>query len=336
MKYYLKRTAQAMFSVFAVMTLSFVLIRYLPGGPMDYLRSQLMRQQSGNVDMERVNTLVEAYTNVNPEEPLWIQYVNYMGSLLQGDLGVSVWHNEPVADILLSALPWTIFYMSIATFLTFVIGVALGALMAYWEGSGFDVSSTLVSLLLNSTPYYIAALLLIYAFGYQLDLFPTRGRVNYDLTPGFTAAYIGSVLHHSILPIASMVLTGFGGTALAMRGNSIQVLGEDYLRVARLRGLSEQRIALRYVGRNAILPMYTGLMIAIGSMFGGSVILEEIFTYPGIGYYLFAAINQSDYTLMMGAFLIITVGVVIGIYIADLTYGLIDPRVDGGESGEAY
>jgi peptide/nickel transport system permease protein len=336
MQYYLKRTAQALFTVFAVMTLSFVLIRYLPGGPIDYLETQL-RQQRDNVDQAQINQLVEAYTNVNPDEPLWRQYTEYMLGLLQGDLGESVWLNQPVADVLFPALPWTVFYMSVATFLMFVIGIALGAVMAYWEGSNFDVGSTVVSLLLNSTPNYIAALLLVYFLGYGFELFPTRGRVNYDLAPGFTAEYIWSIVHHGALPIISIVITGFGGVALAMRGNSIQVLGEDYMRVARLRGLSEQRIALRYVARNAILPMYTGLMIAFGFIFGGSIIIEEIFAYPGVGYYMFQAIERGDYPVMMGAFLIITLGVVIGVFIADLTYGKIDPRAEsGGGDRETY
>ncbi|NGM70563.1 ABC transporter permease [Natronolimnobius sp. AArcel1] len=337
MHYYAKRTIQALFTVFAVMTLSFVLIRYLPGGPVDHLRTQLRQEQSGDIDQEQINNLVEAYTNVNPEEPLWQQYVEYMVSLLQADLGESMWLSQPVADVLFPALPWTVFYMSVATFLMFLIGVALGSVMAYWEGSRFDVGSTVISLLLNSTPNYIAALLLVYFLGYGFELFPTRGRVNYDIAAGFSPEYLGSVLHHGALPIISIVITGFGGVALSMRGNSIQVLGEDYMRVARLRGLSERRIALRYVARNAILPMYTGLMIAFGFVFGGSIIIEEIFAYPGVGYYMFQAIERGDYPVMMGAFLIITLGVVIAVFIADLTYGKIDPRAEsGGEDSETY
>src|SRR5699024_8171781 len=124
--------------------------------------------------------------------------------------------------------------------------------------------------------------------------------------------------------------------ALSMRGNSIQILGNDYLRVARLRGLSERRIALRYVGRNALLPMYTSIMIAIGSILGGSTILDQIFAYPGIGYYVYQSIGPRDYPLMMGGFLIITIGILIGVYIADLTYGLVDPQASTGGSRESF
>jgi peptide/nickel transport system permease protein len=334
MNYIAKRTAQAVFTVFAVMSLTFGLIRILPGGPTDFLRARLIRQ--GGLSRAQINQRIGALTNVNPDKPLFFQYVDYMTSILQGDFGTSTWYGDPVSGILLDAIPWTVFLMASSLSLMFVIGVTLGAFMAYREGSKFDVSSTVVSLVLNSTPYYVVALLFIAFLGYRWQLFPTGGRYASELSPGFSVAFIASVLYHGALPITSLAITGFGGWALNMRGNSIRVLGEDYLRVARLRGLSESRIALRYVARNAILPMYTGLLIAIGGVFGGSIILEQIFSYPGVGYYLIRAIGQRDYPVMMGGFLIITIAVVIGIYIADLTYGWVDPRAERGGSRESY
>jgi len=329
--YYAERIGQAILTVFAVVTLTFGMIRLMPGGPVDYIRAQMIQEAGGSVDYERINRQVELYTNVAPDEPLLNQYVDYVGSLLHGDLGQSVQQNEPVAEILGSALPWTVYIMSVSLVLTFGIGITLGAAMAYAEGSRFDSVSSLLSILLNSIPYYIAAIVLIYFLGSQWAVLPTQGRVKAGLESGTLAWYL-SVVKHSIMPIASYVVTAFGVQALAMRGNSIRVIGEDYLRVARLRGLSRRVIALRYIGRNAVLPMYTTMMISIGFMFGGAVILEEIFTYPGIGYYMFQAINTRDYPLMMGAFLIITLAVVVGVLFADLTYGKIDPRAErGGE-----
>lgn len=334
MHYYTERTAQALFTVLSVATLSFVLVRLMPGGPVDFVRAQLM-QQGGQVDPEQVNAMVEIYTNVHPDEPLYIQYIDYMGSLLVGDLGVSMWYDEPVAAILADALPWTIFVMSVSLALTFGIGIGLGAIMAYAEGSRFDSVTTIISIFLNSIPYYVFAILVVYLLGYQWGIFPTGGRVGSGHEPG-SLSFFTSALHHAILPIASFVITGFGIQALAMRGNSIRVLGEDYLRVARLRGLPDHQIALRYVGRNAILPMYTGLMISIGFMFGGTVILEEIFNYHGLGYYMFQAIETRDHTLMMGAFLVITIAVVVSVFVADLTYGKLDPRAGTGGDNEQY
>ena len=336
MNYYVARTAQAIFTVFAVVTFSFGLIRLMPGGPMDYVRAQL-QQEVGTVDEAQINAMVEVYTNVNPDAPLYEQYLTYMANIVQGDLGVSVWFNEPVAEILATALPWTVFVMSISLAFTFAIGISLGAAMAYAEGTRFDSVATLFSIFLNSIPYYVAAIVLVYFLGYEWGLFPIGSRISSDVTPGMNVAFVASAFYHAALPITSFVITAFGIQALAMRGNSIRVLGEDYLRVARLRGLPPHDIALRYIGRNAILPMYTSLMISIGFMFGGSVILEEIFAYPGVGYYMFRGIEARDYPLMMGAFILITVAVVIGIYLADLTYGRLDPRASsGGGNREAY
>jgi peptide/nickel transport system permease protein len=331
----IKRTGQAVLTIFVVVTLTFGLIRLLPGGPLDYLRAQLQQQSTGGVDTARLNQLVESYTNVRPDEPLLVQYVDYMSSVLTGDFGQSIWYtNQEVSAIIAGALPWTLLIMSISILLMFTLGILLGAVMAYREGSRFDLSVSGFSIVLNSIPFYVAGLVLLYLFAYQLQLFPTRGQVTSGTTAGFNWSFIAGVLHHAALPILSLVITEFGGWALAMRGNSIQILGEEYLRVARLRGLSERRIAVRYVGRNAILPMYTNLLIAIGFMFGGSVILERIFVYPGIGYYLFQSINARDYPLMMGTFIVITVTVVVGVLVADLTYGLIDPRTEG--SNESF
>ncbi|WP_436932175.1 ABC transporter permease [Halosimplex halobium] len=336
MSYVLKRIGQSVLTVFVVVSASFGLIRLLPGGPLDYLRAQMIQQGGSSMTMSEINRRIAAQTNIAVNEPIYVQYVDYMASILTGDFGRSIWYEEPVASIIGPAIPWTVFLTASALFLAFTVGVSLGAVMAYKEGSKFDVGSTGVGLVLNSTPGYVVALLFVAYLGYRFEFFPTGGRYNSALDPGFHPEFLLSVLYHGALPIGSMAIVGFGGWALSMRGNSIRVLGEDYLRVARLRGLSTRRIALRYVARNAILPMYTGLMIAIGTVFGGAVIIENIFAYPGVGFYLIQAINARDYPLMMGGFILITVAMVIGITIADLTYGILDPRAKGGASRESY
>jgi peptide/nickel transport system permease protein len=335
MSYILKRLGQSVFTVFVVVSASFGLVRLLPGGPLDYLRAQMI-QQGGSMSMAEINQRIAAQTNIAVNEPIHVQYVEYMTALLSGDFGRSIWYEEPVTSVIGPAIPWTVFLTASALFLAFVVGVSLGAFMAYREGSRFDVGSTAAGLFLNSTPSYVVALLFVSFLGYRWNLFPTGGRYASELPPGFNTSFLASVLYHGALPILSMALVGFGGWALSMRGNAIRVLGEDYLRVARLRGLPQRRIAFRYVARNAILPMYTGLMIAIGTVFGGAVIIENIFAYPGVGFYLIQAINARDYPLMMGGFILITVAMVVGITIADLTYGRIDPRAKGGATRESY
>lgn len=319
--------------ILAVITIAFALIRFMPGGPMDFIRARLLREQ-GTANEERINQLVQVYINVDPNTPLWQQYIDYLVSIFQGDLGRSFYYSEPVDAILGDALPWTILVMSISLLITFTIGVTLGAILAYAEGSRFDVSMSSSIVLLNGVPYYIAGLVFLYVLAYQWGLFPTGGRFNPRTTPGLNLPYLIGVMMHAALPILSIIITEFGGWALSMRGNSIQVLGEEYVRVAQLRGLSDRRISLWYVGRNAILPMYTGLLISIGFLFGGSVILERIFSYPGVGYYMVQAINARDYSLMMGGFLVITAAVIAGLLIADLTYGFLDPRIQEGDTHE--
>jgi len=338
-RWYVVRTGQALFTIYMVITLTFVMIRYMPGGPLDYLRTQLIQAQGGSVDqqeMQRINSIVEARTNVQPDLPVWEQYLNYMANLLQGDLGESTWFNgDEVAVIVGEALPWTIFLMSVGLLLTFAIGIVLGAALAYMEGSRWDLGMTTASMFLNSVPYYVAAILLVYVLGYQLSLFPTRGRLPEGVSPELSITFLRGLIYHAALPVFSLVITGFGGRAMGMRGNSVRVMGEDYVRVAELRGLKPSWISLSYVARNAILPMYTNMLISIGFMFGGAVILEEIFGYYGVGYYMIRAINARDYPLMMGCFLVITIAVVIAIFIGDLTYGKLDPRA-GGEADESY
>jgi peptide/nickel transport system permease protein len=334
MRWFIRRVGQAIITLVSVVSISFALVRLLPGGPLDFIRGQLLSKYGtgSGAQKERVNRLVEVYTNIRPDEPIWDQYINYLVSVFQGDLGKSMLYTTPVSEILASALPWTLFIMSLSLLLTFGIGIALGAFLAYREGGTFDVFTSSTVVWLNGVPYYVAALLFLYLFGYRWGWFPVSGRVG-DMEPGFNAAFITSALYHATLPVISVVITEFGGWALSMRGNAIQTLGEDYLRVARLRGLPDGRIAMRYVARNSILPMYTGLLIAIGFLFGGSVILEQVFAYPGVGFFMVRGINARDYPLMMGGFLVITMAVVIGIFIADLTYGFIDPRIrtQGGE-----
>ena len=332
MRYYAERTLQALVTVLIVVTVTFVMIRLIPGGPMDFMRAQLIQQAQGGdgaTDMARINELVESYTNVQPDKPMWQQYIDYVVSLAQLDLGQSVWYDRSVSSILGPAIPWTVFVLGISLLVNFTLGIGLGALMAYFEGSRFDVGSTLFAILSTSVPYYVVAILLVYVFGYQLGWFPTGGRFASDVQIGLTFEFISSALYHAVLPVLSLV-TGFAGLAISMRANSISVLGEDYIRVARLRGIQTRNIALRHVVRNAILPIWTQLLISIGFLFGGSIILEQIFKYHGVGYFMYQAIQSRDYPLMMGGFLVITVAVVVSVFVADVTYGKIDPRVTTG------
>jgi len=327
----IRRLGQTVFTVWAVTTLSFVLVRLMPGNPMGAMVRRLERQ---GVNPVRARELVSLRLNVDPNQPIPIAYMNYMVDMVQGNLGVSTYYSDPVSVILAEALPWTLFVLSWATFISFFVGIAVGALMAYWEGGKLDVGLTSWAILMGSIPFYVLAILMLIFLSYRFGWFPTGGKQPTGVTAGFNWAYISGIIHHAALPVGSMLVAS-GVASLGMRGNSIRVLGSDYLRVARLRGLSDATISTQYVARNAVLPMYTEFLISIGQMFGGSIVLEQVFQYRGVGWYMLSALNQRDYPLLMGGFVLITLAVVIALLIADLTYSLVDPRVQEG-GNDAY
>jgi len=328
MRYYVRRIGRSLITLFSVITITFIIIKYMPGGPMSYLRSQLI--SSGQADM--IGQLTELYMSFNPTEPLWVQYIDYMLAVLTGDLGTSIYTEQEVSYHLARTLPWTIFYGSISLVVTYVISVLLGGIMAYSEGSRFDMGGTGILILSNSVPYYLVGMILLSFLGFQYGLFPTRGKIGGDVAIGLNPEFMLSALHHSTLLIVSFVVTTTGGITLAARGNSISILGSDYLRVGRLRGVHSSRLATRYVARNALLPLYTQFMISMGFVFGGSTVLETVFRYPGAGKLIIDAMRRRDVPLMMGIFVILSIAVVVGVLIADLTYGILDPRTEEGES----
>jgi ABC-type dipeptide/oligopeptide/nickel transport system permease component len=324
-RYLMTRLFQSVITIWAAITVTFGLIKAMPGGPVAYFRAQLANR---GLDPSKAEAKVQSYLSYDPDAPLWRQYIDYAGGVAQGEFGNSILYSESVPELLLGALPWTVLVLGTAMLITTVLAVVIGALMAYWEGGRFDSVSTVVTMVFDSVPFYITALVLLLFFGYAIPLFPTQGTHSPDVEVGFSLVFIGSVAYHLALPVTASVIGSVGGTALSMRGNSISVLGSDFIRVGRLRGLSQRRLALNYVAHNAFLPMYTGLLISLGFLVGGSVILEQIFAYKGVGFYLFQAISARDFALLMGGFLLITTTFTIGVFLADVTYGLIDPRVD--------
>jgi peptide/nickel transport system permease protein len=331
MSWILKRSGRAFLAIFAVISISFGLLRLLPGGPVSYLRAQLAQNPNLADDPEKLNNLLETYVSMNPDDPLLQQYISYMTSAFTGDFGQSLVHQRPVGNIYIEALPWTIFVMSQSLILFWLIGVVVGASLAYIEGSKLDIFGSTLATLVQSVPYYVVAILLIYILSFQLGVFPTGGKVSPDVS-GLNFEFLLSVYYHAALPMASLVLTGWGGVAIGMRGNSISELGSDYVRVGKLRGLKSRRLSITYVMHNAILPIYTNLLIAVGFVMGGSIVLETIFQYPGAGYYMYTGINARDYPLVMGGLIIITIAVQVGLFTADVTYSKLDPRISSGES----
>ena len=340
--YYVKRVAHAFMVLLTTLTVSFALFRMLPFGPYEIMKLQIQNQmaQSGETmdaqTRERINARIEAFTNIDPDQTMVEAYFDYLFNIIvYQDFGKSITHNEAVWPLMLERMQWTLFYGTYGFALGVSTALILGAVMAYNEGSRFDQVLTYFTVTNETIPGYIAAIILLIVFGLQLGWLPTGAREAPGTVPGLNIPYmIGIVQHATLISMAGFV-AGFGG-GLDYRGNCIRELGKDYIRVAHLRGLSDTRIAIRYVGRNSLLPIYTGLLLGIAGLLGGSVILEWIFNYPAMGDLLLKSLFSRDYPLLMGSLVLFTGVTLTGLLVADLTYGIIDPRVQGGAERESF
>lgn len=323
--YLIRRVLAAVFTIFVVVSLSFFMVRLMPGNAMDVLRNQLMRQ--GGLTTQQIDQQVNALYGLAPTDPTWMQYLQYLSNAAHGNLGMSLTNRQPVMHIIASALPWTIFAVGVALLISFLIGVALGTVMAAFPASRFTKILTLGVSFISAVPNYLVALVLLYFLANTHQIFPLGGAYSVDVHPGWSLSFIGSAIEHAVLPVGAYVIVGFGAWALQMKGSAISVMGSEYVRAAEARGLSSRRITQSYIGRNSILPQVTLLALSLGFMFGGSVFIEQLFNYPGVGYYLVTAVGNRDYSLMMGCFVVITVAVVVSNLLVDLIYPLVDPRI---------
>ncbi|WP_435102959.1 ABC transporter permease [Halarchaeum sp. P4] len=338
--YYVRRILRATATFLLGMFVVFALYRLMPGGPLDAMMTQMvqqMRQEQGHVDMARIAHRAKVLTGIDPSKPIPLAYYGYLKDIIiHQDFGQSIAYSDPVFKILFKAMPWSIFISVYGLFLGYTSNILIGALMAYRQGTRTDSSLTVFVLVMNSVPYFVVAIVLLSLVGFQWHLLPTGGRYPSQATPGFNLEFMIGMVRHSILPIGSSFIVGFAGGSLQMRGNAISIMGSDYLRLANIRGLSTNRILTRYLTRNAILPIYTSIIIGISALFSSSVITERIFQYPGVGWYTFEALQYQDYPLLMGAFIFFALLTILGTLIADFTYGLIDPRAGTGDQRESY
>jgi peptide/nickel transport system permease protein len=334
--YWFRVIASGLVTIWAVSTFTFFLIRQMPGNPVDVRIEELMTRQG--LTYEEALRSVATIFNFDPNRPILLQYGDFIGDLLRFDLGDSITKGGvSVTSIILRYLPWTLFCVGLSLIISFSLGTLIGLAMGYWRGSWFDNLMTAFASIISGIPDYIIALLVIMVLGVQLKWFnvgSVRGGVDPNITPGFTLEYLSSIIHYALLPISIYIVSSIGNWILAMKSSTISTLGEDYIAVAKARGLSERRILTGYIGRNAMLPLVTRLAISVGFIFSGTVIIEQLFQYPGLGLNLVVAISSRDYTTMQGIFLVITSAVVLSNILADLVIGWLDPRVRMGV-GEA-
>ncbi|HRE26278.1 MAG TPA: ABC transporter permease [Anaerolineales bacterium] len=324
----LRRLAKALFSIWLVTSITFFVIRAMPGNAVDVLIQELTTQ---GVSPEDARNQAAALMNIDLDKPLPVQYLDYLGNVVRGDLGSSYKSaGLGVSDMIAQVLPWTLFSVGLALLITFVLGVALGAIMAYRRDTWIDHLLSNIAATLDAISPYLIGLLAILLFGITWKWVPImemRGAMSPGIKPAFTLEFLADIFMHVRVLLLVYVLSSIGSWMLQMKSNTVATLGEDYVTVARARGLTDGRILTAYVGRNATLPLFTRLAISVGFIVGGSVLLETLFTYRGVGFLLARSISERDYPVMQGVFLIITASVVVSNLLADYLYGWLDPRV---------
>ncbi len=334
--YVVRRLFKAIFTILFVTSLTFFVIRLLPGSPIDvYIAKQVAEY---GMSYQEAAAQATALYSIDPNEPMLSQYLRYVGELARGNLGKSLISvGTPVSSIILQYLPWTLFSVGIGLLIAFVLGISMGMIMAYRRESVLDHILSAFGSFFHSVPNYLVATMIVVLFGVRLGWLPItrmRGSFSPGVTPELSWAFISDALFHAALPIVTYVLTTIGSWMLLMKSSTLAALDEDYVTAARARGLKDGRITTAYVGRNAVLPLFTQLAVAIGFVVGGSLLVERVFQYQGIGLILGNVINQRDYPVMQGIFLVVTFSVIISNLAADLLYSRLDPRIRVGAANE--
>ncbi|GAA2499510.1 ABC transporter permease [Winogradskya humida] len=321
MKYLLQRIAFYLFTAWAAITLNFFIPRMIPGDPVKSLLSRFQGQMSS----QAIDSLYVLF-GLDKNASIWEQYFDYWKQLFHGDLGLSFTaFPSPVSEVIGSALPWTLALVGITTVISFFLGTGLGVLAGWRRGSWVD-GLLPATTFLSSVPYFWLGLLAIFLLAGPNSIFPSGGGYTPGLIPAWDQYFIPSAIQHSLLPALTILISSVSGWILSMRNMMVTVAAEDYITVAHAKGLSEKRVALSYAARNALLPNVSGFALSLGFIVGGTLLVEIVFSYPGLGFLLFRAVTAKDYPLMQGIFLVITISVLVANLIADIAYLLLDPR----------
>ena len=327
-KYFGKKILWFFITLIVAVILNFVLPRLMPADPVAAITGKMAQ---GMTDASAVQEIYKRYEEeFGTNKPMVQQFFIFVKNMLHGDLGTSFsQYPRKVSDIIGSAIGWTIALQLPAILVGWILGNLLGALAAYIR-KGFDKVLLPISLFLSNVPAFGMAVCLLVLFAVKLKIAPVSGGYNFDMIPNFSWKFIKSVISHYQLPFWSIVLVSIGGQAVGMRSMSIYELNADYVKYARFLGIKDSKI-VGYVFRNAMLPQVTGLALSIGTMIGGALVAEIIFSYPGLGSTMYAAVTAADYPLISATTLIITFMVLIVTFLLDIIYGFIDPRVKAAQ-----
>ena len=321
MRFILRRLAFYAFTFWAAVTINFFLPRMMKGDPV----TAYLAKNQGKISPDAIDALRTLF-GLDTEKSLWQQYIDYWVLLLNGDLGRSFSRGlAPVTDVIAAALPWTVGLVGFATVVSFLIGSLVGSLIGWYRGSKAD-GVIPIATFMSTVPYFWAALIIIAIFSTTLGWFPASHAYDKGSRPEWSFDFVGQVLHHGALPAFTIIFASLGGWILGMRNMMVTVLDEDYITVAQAKGLTQRRVLFRYGARNAMLPQLSSFALSLGFIVTGTLVMEMVFSYPGVGQLLLTATTAKDYPLMQGLFLVITLTVLVANILADIAYAILDPR----------
>ncbi len=322
MRFILRRLGFYLIAFFVSITINFFLPRLIPGDP----ATAIIGRPGVSLTPEQL-TAVRTALGLS-DAPLLQQYVDYLGQLARLDFGISYTRfPASVVSVIGGGFGWTLLLSLSALLISFTLGHLLGIFSAWRRGTFLSKSLPPALILIGAFPAFFLAISGVYYLGYRLHWFPTMHAYDNALTPGFNVEYLLSVGQHMLLPVLVLVITSLGGWALGMRNVMISVLGEDYITLAEAKGLAPNRVMFMYAARNALLPSVTAFGIVLGVSISGQLLIEQVFSYPGLGFMLVQAVRNSDYPLMQGLFLLITTFVLAANFLVDILYTRLDPRV---------
>jgi peptide/nickel transport system permease protein len=315
---FIKKIIYAAITIFAVLVFNYILFRILPGDPL----AMMMRNPKATPEM------IEATKQLfGLDKPWYIQFYLYFKNLFAGDLGMSFFFKQPVASIIGARIMPTIIMVGLAEILAIIFGIIIGVVAAWKRGTKLDIGTLGFSLVTYSMPTFWLGMVMVVIFSVNLHMFPTSGILTPGMTYSSASAMVADYVRHLILPMVSLSIVLIGEYALTMRNTLIDVLSEDYITTAKAKGFGNRYILRKHAMPNAMLPMVTIIAINLGLVVGGTVQVETIFSWPGLGSLMYEALRARDYPLLQGVFLLVTVSVVVANLIADITYSYIDPRV---------
>ncbi|EAR53150.1 oligopeptide ABC transporter, permease protein [Oceanicola granulosus HTCC2516] len=326
----LKRLLQLAVVVFAGVSAAFVVAHFSPISPIETIIGRVAGQSS--FSPTAVESLRQTLTELfGYDQPLTQQYLNFWSRFVRGDLGPSlIAFPTPAMELVMRALPWTVGLLTVAIIMAWLLGNILGGLAGYYQNNRPLKAFGIVAIGIQPIPYYIIAFLLVIIFGYLWPVLPISGGFAMAVRPAWSFDFIFSVLHHAILPALSLVLAGIGTWFLGMRALVSNIVTEDYVTYAELGGVNRGTIVMGYVTRNALIPQLTALAMALGGIFSGTIITEQVFSYPGLGTLLIRAVNGGDTGLVLAVSCVSVIAVASAIFIIDLLHPLLDPRVKVG------